>query len=269
MTIRRTSTTTADGGTTTTTATSGSRRFLSWTGPAYRDGRWKWVRGRYVWVSFEPWGWAPYHYGRWFFRAGRGWCWVPPVAGSVFWAPGYVGWVRTGPFVGWVPLAPGEIYYGYGYYGPLSVNIINIDINTIAIKKFRNADFTHGATFVRGDEFGTRERKFVEPGENPFRRERFDFRPPRQEPNQGIIIRHETPIGQRPPERIINVRPEKLREERLLVKERGRSVFRPELPKPLEPRRMKEPKVIKRRGGPPRPEQREERKDEKREERRQ
>ncbi len=120
----------------------------------YREGRWRWVGGRYVWISFEPWGWAPYHYGRWFFRSGRGWCWAPPVAGSIFWGPGYVGWVRTGPLLGWVPLAPGEIYYGYGYYGPLSVNIVNIDINTIAVRKFRNAGFPHGTTFVRRDALG-------------------------------------------------------------------------------------------------------------------
>lgn len=27
----------------------------------YRDGRWIWRGGDYVWVANEPWGWAPYH----------------------------------------------------------------------------------------------------------------------------------------------------------------------------------------------------------------
>ena len=30
----------------------------------YRAGRWVWMGGDYVWVSYEPWGWVPYHYGR-------------------------------------------------------------------------------------------------------------------------------------------------------------------------------------------------------------
>ncbi len=81
-------------------------------------------------------------------------------------------------------------------------------------------------------------------------------------------MRHETPIGARPPERIINVRPEKLREERPLVRQRGQSVFRPASPKPLEPRRIREPKVIKRKAGPARQERRDEKKDDRREERR-
>ena len=27
----------------------------------------------------EPWGWAPYHYGRWFYANGYGWAWYPPA----------------------------------------------------------------------------------------------------------------------------------------------------------------------------------------------
>ncbi|MBF8259078.1 MAG: hypothetical protein HW377_1452, partial [Actinobacteria bacterium] len=92
----------------------------------YRNGRWVWRGGEYVWIGYEPWGWAPYHYGRWAFAVGFGWCWVPPSRGDVFWAPGYVGWVRTGDYVAWVPLAPREVYYGHGNYGRNSVNITNV-----------------------------------------------------------------------------------------------------------------------------------------------
>jgi len=48
----------------------------------YTVGRWVWIRGSYVWIAYDPWGWAPCHYGRWVFVASRGWCWVPPVAGA-------------------------------------------------------------------------------------------------------------------------------------------------------------------------------------------
>ena len=61
----------------------------------YSTGRWCWVRGQYVWISYEPWGWVPHHYGRWAYVANFGWCWVPPHRGATYWAPGYVGWVDT------------------------------------------------------------------------------------------------------------------------------------------------------------------------------
>ncbi len=106
----------------------------------YSHGRWVWIGGDYVWISYDPWGWVPHHYGRWVFAAGFGWCWVPPRRGAVFWAPGWVGWVHTHPHVAWVPLAPGEVYYGHGHYGPHSVNLLHIDIHKTVIKpEYRNA----------------------------------------------------------------------------------------------------------------------------------
>ena len=77
-----------------------------------------------MWVSYEPWGWAPYHYGRWAHVGRLGWCWVPPTRGAAYWAPAYVGWVNTPTYVAWVPLAPMETYYGRGYFGPHSVDIM-------------------------------------------------------------------------------------------------------------------------------------------------
>jgi len=49
--------------------------------------------------------------------------------------PGFVGWIVTPGYVAWVPLAPGEVYYGYGYYGPGSVNITAININTVVANR--------------------------------------------------------------------------------------------------------------------------------------
>ena len=122
----------------------------------YRLGRWCWIGGDYVWVSFEPWGWAPYHYGRWAFLANVGWCWVPPLAGAVYWSPGYVAWIQTPSYVSWVPLAPREIYYGYGYYGPWSVNIRNININRVNITNvYVNAKVVNAVTVVSRQTFLT------------------------------------------------------------------------------------------------------------------
>jgi hypothetical protein len=65
----------------------------------YKVGRWIWRGGDYLWVSYEPWGWVPHHYGRWVFIRARGWCWVPPKRGEVYWGPGFVGWVQTTTYV--------------------------------------------------------------------------------------------------------------------------------------------------------------------------
>src|SRR5207248_2698328 len=81
----------------------------------------------WTWVSYDPWGWAPYHYGRWF-HSGFGWAWYPgPIYGRHYWSPALVaffGFGHGGGFgfgfgnVGWVPLAPFEpfhAWWGRGY----------------------------------------------------------------------------------------------------------------------------------------------------------
>lgn len=118
----------------------------------YRSGRWIWKGDDYVWVSYERWGWVPYHYGRWAAVSGFGWCWVPPLFGDVYWGPGYVGWYRTGSHVGWTPLAPGELFYGYGRYGRHSVNISNSTISNNTIV-YRNRNIQGGLTMLPNNDF--------------------------------------------------------------------------------------------------------------------
>lgn len=160
----------------------------------YTMGSWIWIRGSHVWVDYYPWGWAPSHYGRWIFLASHGWCWVPPAVGAVYWGPGFVGWIVTPTYVAWVPLAPGEIYYGYGYYGPWSVNITSVNINTVVVKRpYVNARVNDAVVVVKRETFGTGKRLPIKVKENPFEvRERgtrqVDFVPPRARPKQPIII---------------------------------------------------------------------------------
>jgi len=54
----------------------------------------------WVWISAEPFGWATYHYGQWFFDRFQGWVWTPGLT----WMPGSVAWTLAGDFVGWAPL---------------------------------------------------------------------------------------------------------------------------------------------------------------------
>jgi len=208
----------------------------------YRIGRWVWVRGDYVWVSYEPWGWAPYHYGRWAFVASFGWCWVPPVRGAVYWGPGFVAWVRTPTYVAWVPLGPREIYYGYGYYGPYSVNITNVNITKIQVNQrgYRNINVQNAVTVTHHDTFVKGRHVDVNVRENPFLKERIHVGRPDIKPERATAMPlvKEVPQAKRPPEPIREMRVKDLQEKRPLVKERNVSVLKPESP----PREMT-PKV--------------------------
>ena len=43
----------------------------------YREGQRPQSRDEYVWVSDLPWGWVPFHYGRWTLLPDRRWGWIP------------------------------------------------------------------------------------------------------------------------------------------------------------------------------------------------
>ncbi|GAB3774364.1 hypothetical protein GCM10028818_17100 [Spirosoma horti] len=71
--------------------------------PYATDGHWVVTEFGNTWVSDYPWGWAPFHYGRWYFDNQYGWAWVP---GSD-WGPAWVSWRTGGGYYGWAPLGPG------------------------------------------------------------------------------------------------------------------------------------------------------------------
>ncbi len=92
----------------------------------YRAGHWVWVDPwGWNWVDDAPWGFAPFHYGRWAY-VGTRWGWVPgPVEIAPVYAPALVAFVGSGGFgvsvsvggpVGWFALGPGDAYFP-GYYG--------------------------------------------------------------------------------------------------------------------------------------------------------
>ena len=68
----------------------------------YCDGHWEWTDCGWYWVSDEPWAWATYHYGSWYFDAAHGWIWIPGVE----WAPAWVYWRHGGGHIGWAPCGP-------------------------------------------------------------------------------------------------------------------------------------------------------------------
>ena len=47
----------------------------------YADGYWAYTDVGWTWVSYEDFGWATYHYGRWADLDDYGWIWVPAMNG--------------------------------------------------------------------------------------------------------------------------------------------------------------------------------------------
>jgi hypothetical protein len=112
----------------------------------YSVGYWNWVGPwGWSWVDTEPWGFAPFHYGRWnYFGGGWGWCpgpfYAPPIYG-----PAFVGFFGGGSFgfgfgfgggIGWFPLGFGEPFFpGFrcsrGFIN--NINIRNTRINNVNI----------------------------------------------------------------------------------------------------------------------------------------
>jgi len=146
----------------------------------YRNGHWAYIDPwGWTWVEDEPWGFAPFHYGRWAY-AGNRWCWVPgPVAVRPVYAPALVAFVggggfaiSGGPGVAWFPLAPGEVYIPYyrgsrGYVERLNVtntvvnvtkvtnvyNVYNSNQRNVTNITYVNQRVNNGVTVVSRDTF--------------------------------------------------------------------------------------------------------------------
>ncbi len=84
----------------------------------YQAGHWVWSDEGWTWLSDEPYGWATYHYGRWYQDSEIGWAWVP----GTDWGPAWVSWQEGQDNVGWAPLPPGanvvNASYNSGPSGP-------------------------------------------------------------------------------------------------------------------------------------------------------
>lgn len=103
----------------------------------YRDGRWVWVAPwGWTWIGAEPWGFAPFHYGRWA-RVRGAWAWVPGTRlPRPAYAPALVAWTdpsgslgvhigRAAPPPRWFPLAPREVYVPFFRASPAYVRHVN------------------------------------------------------------------------------------------------------------------------------------------------
>lgn len=70
--------------------------------PYGTGGRWLSTNAGWVFDSEYPFGWAVFHYGRWYRDVSYGWLWLPGQT----WGPSWVSWRAGGPYIGWAPLGP-------------------------------------------------------------------------------------------------------------------------------------------------------------------
>jgi hypothetical protein len=87
--------------------------------PYATKGHWIVTSYGNTWVSDYPWGWAAFHYGRWYWSDTLGWVWVP----GKIWGPAWVVWRTGGGYYGWAPLGPSvtiniNIPIGWWTYAP-------------------------------------------------------------------------------------------------------------------------------------------------------
>lgn len=135
----------------------------------YRYGHWSWVAPwGWTWIDDAPWGFAPFHYGRWT-MIGHRWAWVPGrMAPRPVYAPALVAFfgdggsgvsftVGAGPGVGWYPLAPGEAWWPWYRTSPRYVQHANRHIDLRAHPRDRHDHVwrqrPHAITAVDRDDF--------------------------------------------------------------------------------------------------------------------
>jgi hypothetical protein len=145
----------------------------------YRFGHWAWVEPwGWTWVDDAPWGYCPFHYGRWAFVGAR-WGWIPgPVAVVPVYSPALVAFVGGGGFsvgfsvggvglAAWFPLGPRDPFIPWYHYGPTylrqvnvanvrNVTVINNYINNGRVVNVSNIQYQNRAvavTAVSGDAF--------------------------------------------------------------------------------------------------------------------
>ncbi|WP_213776778.1 DUF6600 domain-containing protein [Caballeronia sp. dw_276] len=112
----------------------------------YREGHWTWIAPwGWTWVDDAPWGFAPFHYGRWAYL-GNAWAWVPGpvVAARPVYAPALVAFVggggshwgvdlaiggAVGAGVAWFALGPHEPWHPGSGYSPSYYNRVNNYVN--------------------------------------------------------------------------------------------------------------------------------------------
>jgi len=110
----------------------------------YTVGSWAYTDYGWMWVSDDPWGGVPYHYGRWTFDSYYGWVWIP---GDV-WGPAWVAWRYGDGWAGWAPLPP-DVDWRVGIGFSLNVSSMDSRIDPYRWSFVRAGDLTSRSIATR------------------------------------------------------------------------------------------------------------------------
>jgi hypothetical protein len=118
--------------------------------PAWRPyyfGNWEYTRWGWTWESKEPWSWATYHYGRWFWHRDWGWAWKPGYT----WGPAWVTWRSGGGSVGWAPMGPAGVRHNHHVYWTFVVNanFRRRNVHTHVVKPTRSPTVYNQTVVIR------------------------------------------------------------------------------------------------------------------------
>ncbi|HEX4851660.1 MAG TPA: DUF6600 domain-containing protein, partial [Puia sp.] len=138
--------------------------------PYATSGHWIYTPDGWAWVSDYPWGWAAFHYGRWYYDDAYGWMWLPGYE----WAPAWVTWGEYQDNYCWAPIGPSiNIGIAFSTYRPpaycwtfaprayitsshISNYYVNRSYNTTVINNITVINNVNrgggGATFMRGPQ---------------------------------------------------------------------------------------------------------------------
>jgi Family of unknown function (DUF6600)/FecR protein len=134
----------------------------------YTTGDWLWLEPYgWTWVDVAPWGFAPFHYGRWAFVRNT-WYWAPgPLVRRPIFAPALVGFIGGnnwgvslgfGAGIGWFPLGPGEIYQPVYFVSERYIRGLNpaLALNVHGVNHFVNREVPGAVTVVSREVFTRR-----------------------------------------------------------------------------------------------------------------
>jgi hypothetical protein len=124
----------------------------------YREGRWAWVAPwGWTWVDDAPWGFAPFHYGRWVHWRGR-WGWCPgDYRHRPVYSPALVAWVdqpapgasiNFGRSMVWFPLGPREVFVPTYRATPRYREGVNLPYRRQPLPREDERRFDHGPRHI-------------------------------------------------------------------------------------------------------------------------
>ena len=127
--------------------------------PYYSNGHWAYTSYGWTWVSGYEWGWATFHYGRWFQDNNYGWVWTPGYE----WAPAWVSWRSDNQYYGWAPIGPSGRYEDIDdrHWAFVRHEYINQrNINNYYINQQNNRNIINNTTIINNYNSGAPVRTF-------------------------------------------------------------------------------------------------------------